>query len=123
MDLNRLQENYFRLHIKCPVCLDKGHQVEALTWKHFDNNCHGDIYVGDNAYYKCMKCGHSAHVSKWKYLCPSHSNSTDAFMTDNDALAPVDFKMLATAMSLSGQMIQTTGLPWFQQFLVNMGEW
>ena len=76
--------NYFQLYIKCPVCLEKFGQMEALEpiyWTHdYKINgtaCGGDIYVGDNAYYYCKKCGHTSHVVNWAYKCPKHSGDND----------------------------------------------
>ena len=74
MNLDKFEEDgntYFHLCISCPVCHDQGRNTERAFWSHYDNNCHGDIYLGDNAFYKCKKCGHSAHVRKWGYNCPS----------------------------------------------------
>ena len=124
MALDSFQENvtYFRLFICCPVCLEQGSQMMQSYWKHLDNNCNGDIYVGDNAYCKCLKCGRTSHVRNWKYLCPSHTNSIDTFMTDSDALVCADSEYVVMAVSMSGQMAQETGVQWLQRFFRNMGE-
>ena len=117
--LTKMQEDgctYFHLFISCPVCNDQGRNTPRSFWEHYDNNCHGEIYVGDNAFYKCKKCGHSSHVKNWGYNCPSHSNSPDEFVKASS-------QALAGAVSTAGQMVNECGLPWLQKFLANMCEW
>ena len=99
--IDSFQENgatYYRLYIPCPVCMGRGVATQASYWQHYDNNCNGPIYVGENAYYKCTKCGRSAHVLEWKYSCPTHSsNSNDQFIG-----------------------VGATGIAWLQSFLANL---
>lgn len=119
MNLDKFEEDgntYFHLCMSCPVCHDQGRNTERAFWSHYDNNCHGDIYLGDNAFYKCKKCGSSSHVRKWGYNCPSHSNSPEEFVG-------ASCQALAEAVSTAGQMVKESGLPWLQKFLANMGEW
>ena len=39
---------YFHLCISCPVCIDRGNMVPQAYWSHHNNNCNGDIYLGEN---------------------------------------------------------------------------
>lgn len=119
MSINQFEENgdtYFQLFASCPVCHNQGRNAPRLFWTHGDNNCHGDIYVGDNAYYKCRKCGQTSHVSKMMLSCPRCSNATDGIWElkagSSDSSALIGF---------IGQMVQACGLPWLQKFIVNMG--
>ncbi len=105
---------YFQLYISCPVCIDRGNMTPQAFWSHHDNNCNGDIYMGENAYYMCKKCGRTSHVMKWKYGCPNHMNGTDYEYLEASLVA------LAQAVSTAGQMVSATGLPWLQTFLANM---
>ena len=118
MSINQFEENgdtYFQLFASCPVCHNQGRNAPRLFWTHGDNNCHGDIYVGDNAYYKCRKCGQTSHVSKLMLSCPRCSNATNGIWElkagSSDSSALIGF---------IGQMVQACGLPWLQKFIVNM---
>ena len=118
MGLNNFSEDnhtYFQLFISCPVCHDQGRNTERSFWSHYDNGCHGDIYVGDDANYKCKKCGKKSHVKNWAYNCPGHSNSPDEFVK-------ASAQGLAKAVSTAGQMVQEAGIMWLQTFLQNMGK-
>ena len=117
MSLGKIHENghtYFRLYICCPVCLDRGKRdVPIRYWTHYDNNCHGDIYIGDDANFKCTKCGHVSHVENWKYSCPDHSGSSDDFVGASAAA-------LAEAVATAGQLVQEAGLDWLQKVLASL---
>lgn len=116
MALNSFEKNgvtYFELYISCPVCLDRGNQTPHSYWSHHNNNCNGDIYMGENAFYYCKKCGATQHVYKWKYGCPNHSSGEYEFLEASPA-------SLAQAVSTAGQMVNATGIPWLQTFLANM---
>lgn len=116
MSLDKFKENgytYFRLYIRCPVCIEKGIQTPVTYWSHYNNNCYGDIYIGDNAFFKCTKCGHSAHIMHWGYNCPTHSNSQDEFVG-------AGLKAIAEAVSTAGQLVNDAGLEWLQTLLKNL---
>lgn len=56
MALNSFEKNgvtYFELYISCPVCVDRGNNTPHAYWSHHNNNCNGDIYMGENAFYYC----------------------------------------------------------------------
>lgn len=115
--IDKFQENgvsYFKLCIACPVCNQEGRNTERAFWKHY--NCEGDIYVGDNAFYKCKKCGRSSHVREWGYNCPQHSNSPEEFVKAGSAA-------IASVMSCAGQMVSACGQQWLLKFMCNLGEW
>ena len=121
MNLDKFEEDgntYFHLCISCPVCHDQGRNTERAFWSHYDNNCHGDIYVGDNAHFKCKKCGQSFHIKNWGYCCPCHSNSSDFEM----GIVPtaIDSGILV-ARSIS-QMVNDCGILWLQRFMDNVDE-
>lgn len=116
MSLDNFTKNsisYFQLYISCPVCLDQGRNTSQSFWVHHNNNCNGQIYMGENAYYLCKKCNMTSHVYKWKYGCPDHSGDTITFLEASPA-------SLAQAVSTAGQLVQSTGIQWLQKFLENM---
>lgn len=82
----KVDENtYYQLYICCPVCRDQGRDSPPSFWKHGDNQCFGDIYVGYDGddlwggdfWFICQKCGCRAHVKDWGWACPGHSNHPD----------------------------------------------
>ena len=56
--------DYFKLYIKCPVCLEHDWPADFTYWYHHQTadgrECGGEMYLGDNGYYYCSKCGHTA---------------------------------------------------------------
>lgn len=118
MALNSFSKNgisYFQLFISCPVCYDNGKNTPHSFWTHYDNNCGGDIYLGENASYLCRKCGYGAHAMKWKYGCPEHSN-----MDDELSFKVATPAALAGVIACAGQMVTETGITWLQSFLANL---
>ena len=105
---------YFRVYISCPVCLDLGKNTPQSYWVHADSNCGGDLYMGENAYYLCKKCGISKHVMNWSYGCPNHSSG------DTYEYIKATRQGLAQAVSTAGQMVSATGIAWLTSFLQNM---
>lgn len=105
-------DTYFRLFIKCPVCNERGENVPPSLWYH--NIDDGDVYIGDNAYYRCKDCGHSDHIMKWRYYCPNHSSSPDDFVEVTDKT------VIADVVSAAGQLVTKAGIPWLQTLLKNL---
>lgn len=136
MRLKSFQENgvtYWLLFCSCPVELERGEYSPRLSWKHLDNDCLGDVYLGDNACFKCAKCGRSSHVKNWKYICPSHANSLVALVTESNSFATSGSEGVVAAVSMSGavgtnldsadHIMMPSGTVWLQKFLANIGEW
>lgn len=123
MALNRFQENgttYFQLYVACPVCFEQGRNTPRSFREHGNDNCGGDVYIGDNACLKCIKCQKSSHVKNCKFscnVCHDGSDSKDSFV--NFDCQEDDF---ADAISITGQMVQECGQQWLMQFLANLGE-
>jgi hypothetical protein len=118
MSLSNFTKNgvtYFQLFISCPVCQDKGVNTEHSFWTHYDNDCGGDVYLGENAFYLCKKCGKSAHAMKWRYGCPQHSN-----MDDELSFYSATPAALASVVSCAGMLVTETGISWLTEFLKNL---
>ena len=119
MKVNSFQENgvtFFQLYIPCPVCFERGGFSSRSFWKHGDSECYGDIYVGDNAHLKCIKCGHSEHLKKCGYSCPLHSNSRDSFVSFRRG---VSYPWFFYAFS---SMVTETGVLWLNVLASNMDD-
>lgn len=108
---------YYQLYMRCPVCWANDIDNRPCSlWKHYDDGCFGDIYVGNDAYYKCRKCGRSVHCLNWKYSCPEHSGSLDFFMGESCQSIANPAGIVRSLPS----MVETTGIQWIQSFLTNM---
>lgn len=104
--------SYYQLYIKCPICNQEGRPVAPDFWVHAD--CGGDIYIGENAYYRCNDCGHTDHLMKWRYWCQGHSKS------DDDYVELTDKAEYADVVSAAGQLVKAAGIPWFTTLLKNL---
>jgi hypothetical protein len=103
---------YFDVFIQCPACIsEKGYDpTPPGQWYH--NNCEGKIQLGDNAYYKCLKCGYSSHVKNWRYSCEKHTD-----------YRPTTAAHFSNAISISGQMTGKAGRQWLLTLLQNLEDW
>lgn len=63
---------YISFRVSCPTCVEKNSPVSNTYWTHFDDNCGGDMLLGDNGYILCDKCGQHQILSKCRFLCPYH---------------------------------------------------
>lgn len=106
--------DYFKLYIKCPVCLEHGWPTDFSHWYHHQTadgrECGGEMYLGDNGYYYCSKCGHTAPALTWKYGCPNHDT-----YGDERFLSIRDGKYIANSLSVSGQLTDKLGLIWLNK--------
>jgi hypothetical protein len=115
MALKKITEEgvtYYEVYMCCPVCNSRGIFTEQSYWLH--HNCGGSMFVGSNALYKCTKCGGSSHVTKWKYICPTHSGRQGRFMTVAGTGTPVCLIPPVPSNEVS--------IEWLQEYLRNLGE-
>lgn len=118
MALNRFQEDghtFFQIYAKCPAWFEQGRAVQTAYFMHGDDNCSGDMYVGDNAIFKCVKCGCSAHAKNWIF----------EWLDDGSAFLKSDPHGMNVhdIFSIMGQMAAETGQGWLMEFMQNLGEW
>ena len=120
MQLDKFEEDgvtYYQLLCSCPVCLSRGVNTPQTLLMHGDGNCHGDIYVGDNACCKCIKCGHLSQLSNCEFRFPCcHSDSPDALVFF-DRASEGGF---SSGIGIAGQMADVAGIQWLQRFLENL---
>ena len=103
---------YYKLYMKCPVCLERGNETVPTYWSHAKDD--GDIYVGSDAKYYCDVCKINEHVMRWAYKCPQCSNADDYFVGEEGGFA-------AEAIGASFlQLVKIAGLPWLREFLGNL---
>ena len=111
---------YFELYVPCPVCLDSGNITFQSYWVHGNNNCGGQLYIGNNAHILCRKCGEVKFESYWTVDCPDHNEKckyATAFCTNhNFAFSPRG--ILCGVGQTTG--ITWTGIKWFNEYLENL---
>lgn len=118
MELGSLEKNgvtYFELYASCSVCMDRGTNTTHAYWSHFNNNCNGLVYIGDNGTLLCPKCGANNNLHHWKVLCPNCENDE----TITPALLETEYEEMSfgSIVGMCGQMVQATGIAWLQKFL------
>lgn len=115
--MNRFSKDgveYFQLVIPCPSCLEKGLPTQTMAWTHA--KCGGDMYVGENAFYYCKTCGHTAPVLLWAYSCPNHH--------DGEFYKIKDGKFLLNAMVVGAEICkQDGGVKFMRKFTAAFDEW
>ena len=108
---------YHKLYIACPVCRERGKSPYVL-WRHGDDYCGGNIYIGDNAYVLCAKCNKSVSLKNLKFNCSLCSGSE----TDNISFVENQNSMAMT-VAIPGMMVSAVGTRWLIKCLENLGEW
>lgn len=99
---------YCRLDASCPKC----QSAERTHWIHADNNCGGDIYIGNNAHLVCGKCGKDYSVEYWKVLCAKCDG------VEHNALSCVENKQdIDAALKFAGEVATKTDTKWFRRFM------
>jgi hypothetical protein len=110
---------YHDLVMQCPACIaERGYDPKPpRQWYHA--SCGGTILIGENAYCRCVGCGHSSHVKHWRYAC--HIN----LMDDRPTIAPhfASSGHLAHVVSICGGLANRGGTQWLLTFLENLGDW
>lgn len=107
---------YVRLYCMKPVNIPNGVEKVPFTfWKHEDEDCNGEIYLGDNGMLYCKKC------SKCKKITESAFNEAGkiSFNIKRDELEP---KIVAEVISVSGQMIQFAGISWLRNLIMSISD-
>jgi hypothetical protein len=104
---------YYPLHIACPVCREKGISMPIEYWHHA--GCDGLVFVGDDAYFICDKCGFKEFALHLKFQCPSCSESDDYYIQQGTGNLP-------EIIACTGCMLNEAGQQWLLKFFSNLGE-
>ncbi|MDY7053846.1 hypothetical protein [Limnospira fusiformis] len=104
---------YYDVFMQCPACIaEKGYDNQPpRQWYHA--NCGGKIQIGDDAFYKCLVCGHSSPVKNWRYACGINS------MDDR----PNSYGHFANAVSVAANLSSYPGKQWLLTYIQNLGDW
>lgn len=101
----------YRIMMPCPKCAQDKSNLRSQSWTH-GGRCGGDLYIDENAYVHCQKCGKSAHISKMTMTCDSQRHiKTRA--TKNELGA-------AFAIGNVGVSNNASSLKWFKKLLDNI---
>ncbi len=106
---------YYRLLIKCPICRQRGKNVEPQFWFHDIDN--GEIFIGDDAKYECKKCGMNESILFGDFLCTNCSESKDNYIHISETETETVF---ADIVAAAGEIVEVAGIPWLQTLLANM---
>ena len=115
---------YYRISFQCSVCLERENVPSLNYWTHI--SCGGDIYVGSNACYYCMKFAPKEHVMKCKYKCPTCSSIDYNGLGEEGALAIAEAVGIAISGTHPGPaevpwfIREHTCFPWLREFLANL---
>lgn len=108
---------YYWLFAMDPTCLEDNIpscQCKLGHWCHADDNCGGDIYLGDNCHLLCRRCMKDAPLNMvgWTspYSVPNISNNLISF----DGLVG---KKCLNPTSIIGQICDGPGLPYMVKLL------
>lgn len=107
---------YVRLYCQNPVDIQNGVEKVPFTfWKHEDEDCNGEIYLGDNGMLFCKKC------SKCKKITETAFNEAGmiSFNIKRDEIGP---EAVADVISVSYQMIQLAGIPWLGNLFMSISD-
>ena len=75
----RYGHKYIHLPFRCPLCVEYGRKSEERFWTHSnEDDCDGDIYIGDDARWICSKCGETFDMDDVVFSCDKHCSDKKA---------------------------------------------
>ena len=101
---------YYDFFWQCPGCLAKNGYDSQPPRQWYHANCGGKIQIGDNAYYRCLSCGHSSHVKNWRY---ANNEMSDDIAFDGH---------FGNAIFLVSSLFPGGGRQWLITLLENLGD-
>lgn len=113
VDIDKFEKDgvtYVRLYMMNPVdLLNNVANVPFTFWKHKDEDCNGDMYLGDNGMLYCNKCSKSKEITAVTF---NETGKISYYAKGN-----MNFKSLG---SISGPMVESAGLDWLKNLLTSM---
>lgn len=105
---------YVQLNIQNPIEIQNGIKNVPFTyWQHGDNDCNGDIYLGDNGFVYCKKCSKSKEITEVSFNeAGKISFSTKRKMTTTS--------IFGETLAVSGQMVNFAGINWLKKLLTSI---
>lgn len=117
---------YGRAIMYCPDCFERGLSTTFYRWKHGDNHCDGNLYVGDNAHLLCGKCGQHIPILESSFLCPVQSKTEDAWVYFNnqsqnkEAISPTDGKTIFACLISTSDPLVSMGAEWLKKCFASL---
>lgn len=103
--------SYYDLVMRCPACIANGGSGGSPgQWYH--GQCRGKIQIGDDAYFRCVRCGDRWHIRHSRYVCEEHESDYRSTTQSH----------FASAIATAGQVTNTAGKRWLMTLLENMGD-
>lgn len=107
---------YVRLYCQNPVDIQNGVEKVPFTfWKHEDEDCNGEIYLGNNGMLYCKKC------SKCKKITETAFNEA-GMISFNIKRDEIDPEAVSDVIGVSYQMIQLAGISWLRNLLMSISD-
>lgn len=106
---------YFLVEIPCPSCRDKGYTSETYVWKHGNNNCGGNMYLGDNAMLFCDKCESLKPLRRSSFKCHLKTLEEERLL-----FYEKEGSAYYILLSACGYLIDKTGKDWLLKCIQNL---
>lgn len=101
-----MSQNKFKLFMPCPKCAKKYKDFQLEHWFH-GGTCNGLLYIDENAYVHCQKCGKTAHITKMRMTC-DRGYHVKNIPTKGE---------IASAISVGAIGVVNDSLKWFKHIL------
>lgn len=105
--------DYYRLFAMDPVCFEVNIPGKGEFWYHADDNCGGDIYIGNNCHLLCRKCMKEAPVNMVRFASPTKDPNVSQNLISFDGHIGKSSHFL----SLIGQMKSNCEPKWLNDFV------
>lgn len=79
---------------------------------HADDDCGGEMFVGDNAHLVCGKCGMDFSIEFWKVIFAKYAG-----IETNNLRHTKEKQNLDELMQLVGDVIKDAGIKWFRKYM------
>ncbi len=110
---------YHELYVPCEVCAEMGKNTFPRYWMHGNNDCRGNLYIGENCMVYYEKCRAKFPITKARYGRPGHLHSQDDLITECTCdcwINQIPFR------SGGFGMLSIVELPWLEKFWDNLGD-
>lgn len=93
--------------------------IKALNHKHGDNECGGEVYIGDNAIVMCGKCGVTKRITDWYLL-----NGSDVLTNNKISIVTTKQRTtLDTNLAYNWGTLPSMGRKWLRKFASNFDDY
>ena len=109
---------YIPLDCPCPNDIEMGKPTQSgLFWTHRNNECGGNLFLGDNSYIYCEKCGQSEIVFKCRFMCPNCSKVHSRMISFGHGIS------IYNSLPFFGEVCTKGGVRFMRKLTATMNEW